>query len=87
MDETSFADIDGRVADMAPAAGGKEQQITRFQVITPDSGAPHGVHLASRTWQSDTGRASVDIVDQTAAIEAAIRAKARKDAESESSDS
>jgi hypothetical protein len=72
MDETPIPDVDGGMTDAAPATGCEEQQIARLQRVAPDCSAAHGAHFASGPRQREARRATVDVADQTTAIEAAV---------------
>ena len=73
MDEPVLADIDAGMADAAPTVGGEEHQIAGLQRVTTHVRPAQIAHFLSGTRKIDTGCTTVDVADQPAAVEAAVR--------------
>src|SRR5690606_4860547 len=72
MHETPLTYVDRRMAHLATSTGREEQQIARLKRVARNTDAERA-HGARGTWQRHAGRAAIDIADQSAAIETAVR--------------
>src|SRR3546814_1871711 len=70
MDEAAFADIDADVTHAAAAA--EEHQVRRGQALGGDSRPLVGGEGARGARQLEVKHVAVDVVDQAAAVEAAL---------------
>ncbi|MNN72634.1 hypothetical protein D3C81_1886900 [compost metagenome] len=73
MDEAPIAHIDAGMTDLRAAIGGEEHQVAALQRIDADTRGAHGDELAGGARQADAGGVAVDVTDQAAAVETAVR--------------